>query len=195
MTAFRLHGLGDLFFDKVDAVPLAGAALSKAETAVSAPSAAITIRDTTIIVDPTAVSAQAHSYLDGIALLVEAGTSHFIYQLSAAAIHQAFEDGLTFNEIQNGWEKWLGIPMPHAVKNQLTAWHIAYGQVRLYEDVTVIEFGDTYALDEMKATTSLEKHLVAEISPTLVIIPAKSVELLVSELEKAGYTPKQTDKV
>lgn len=195
LTAFRLHGLGDLFFDKVDAVPLGGAALSKAATAVSAPSAAITVRDTTIIVDPTAVSAQAHSYLDGIALLVEAGTSRFIYQLSAAAIHQAFEDGLTFNEIHNGWEKWLGIPMPHAIENQLTAWHIAYGQVRLYEDVTVIEFGDTYALDEMKATTSLEKHLVAEISPTLVIITAKSVDLLVSELEKAGYTPKQTDKV
>jgi len=199
LTAFRLHGLGDLFFDKVDAVPLGDAAPTQGATAVSASPAAITIQATTIMVDPTAVSAQVHSYLDSIALLTEARTNRFIYQLSASAVHQAFENGQTVDELLDGWEKWLTIPlntpMPRTIKDQLKAWHNAYGQVRLYENVTVIEFGDEYALAEMKAATSLEKHLVAQISPTLVIIPVSSVELLVSELEKAGYTPKQTNKV
>ena len=195
LTAFRLQGLGDVFFDRVEFPPLGDEALPTAKAAVSPPTAAITIQDTNIIVDPTAVPARAHSYLDDIALLADAGTGRFVYQLSAAAIHQAFENGQTLDGILDSWETWLAIPMPHAIKNQLTAWHNAYGQVRLYQDVTVIEFGDAYALEEMKAATSLEKHLIAEITPTLVIIPARSVGLLVSELEKAGYTPNQTAQV
>lgn len=195
LTAFRLHGLHDLFFDKVESVPLDGTAVTQEKTASAPPTDAITIEETTIIVDPTAVSAQAHSYLDGIAILKEAGTNRFVYQLSAAAVHQAFEDGQTFNEILDGWEKWLAIPMSRAIHDQLTAWHKAYGQVRLYEDVTIIELSDEYALSELKAATSLKQHLIAEISPTLVIIPANRVNLLIAELEKAGYTPKQTNKV
>ena len=203
LAAFRLHGLPDLFFDKVESVPLDGTAVAQRKTTASPPTDAITVEETTIIVDPTAVSAQAHNYLDNIAILDEAGTSRFVYRLSAAAIHQAFEDGQTFDEILDGWEKWLtipmaipmAVPMPRAIHDRLTAWHKAYGQVRLYEDVTVIEFSDEYALSELKAATSLEKHLIAEISPTLVIIPANSVNLLITELEKAGYTPKNTDGV
>ena len=195
LVAFRLHGLNELFFDKVDSIPLGGAAAPKEKTAVSLAADAITIQETVIIVDPTAVSAQAHNYLDGIAILAEAGTNRFVYQLSAAAVHQAFEGGQTLDEMLDGWEKWLGVPMPSAIHDQLTAWHIAYGQVRLYKDVTVIEFGDEYALAEMKAATSLPYRIIAEISPTLVIIPANAIDILAAELEKAGYTPKKTNKV
>lgn len=197
LVAFRLHGLGDLFFDKVESVPLGDGAEVAEVTAVPPPdpTEAITIQDTTIVVDPTAVSAQTHNYLDSIAILAEAATDRFIYQLYAAAVHQAFEDGHTLDQLMAGWEQWLPIPMPDAIQDQLTAWWQAYGQVRLYENVSVIEFGDEYALAEMKAATSLEKHLIAEISPSLVIIPANAIDTLVSELEKAGYTPKQTDKV
>ena len=197
LTAFRLHGLGDLFLDKVESVPLAGSeegAVTK-EVNLSAAADAITVDGTAIIVDPTAVAAQAHNYLDGIAVLEEAGTTRFIYQLNVDAVHQAFESGKTLDEMVSGWEKWFRIPIPPAIHDQLTVWQKAYGQVRLYEKVTVIEFGDEYALREMKAATSLNKHLVAEISPTLVIIPANKVDLLATELEKAGYTPKKTNKV
>ena len=47
----------------------------------------------------------------------------------------------------------------------------------------------------MKAVTSLGQHLIAELSPRLVLIPKVAVEPLTAELEKAGYTPKQTDDV
>ena len=197
LVAFRLHGLGNLFLDKVESIPLGGAAIPAGKTAVSTPvpTDAIVIQDTAIIVNPTAVSAQAHNYLDGIAILEEAGTDRFVYQLSAAAVHQALEEGQTINQLMDDWEKWLAIPMSDAIHDHLMAWQKAYGQVRLYERVSVIEFSDEYALAEMKAATSLEKHLVAEISPTLVIIPANAIDILATELEKAGYTPKKTDTV
>jgi hypothetical protein len=197
LVAFRMRGLSDLFFDKAESIPLSGTAITQTDTAIvpSEPTDAVTIEDTTIIVNPTAVSAQAHNYLDSIAILAEAETSRFVYQLNAAAVHQAFEAGQTLNQLLDGWKEWLAVPMPDAIRSRLTHWHQAYGQVRLYEDVTVIEFGDEYALAEIKAATSLQQHLIAEISPSLVIIPANAVDTLVDELEKAGYTPKQTDKV
>lgn len=86
-------------------------------------------------------------------------------------------------------------PMPPAIRDQLTRWWEAYGQVRIYENVTVIEFGDEYALPEMKAITSLEDHIIAEPTPRMVIIPEDSVQTLVAELEDAGHTPKQTSQV
>ena len=63
--------------------------------------------------------------------------------------------------------------------------------MRLYKGVTVIEFSDDFALTEMKAATSLNKVLVAELSPRLVLIPKAAVATLIAELEKAGYTPQQ----
>ena len=150
------------------------------------------IDGTTISVNPTAVSAQTHDYLDKITRLEEAAATRFIYQLDTAAVHQAFESGHTLAQMLDDWPQFLPLPMPEAIRNQLIAWWQAYGQVRLYENMTIIEFGDAYALSEMKAITSLEKYLVAEISPNLVVIPAHAIDILVGELEKAGYTPKQT---
>ncbi|MBK8984929.1 MAG: helicase-associated domain-containing protein [Chloroflexi bacterium] len=197
LVAFRLHSLGDLYFDKTEAVPLIGAVVEQTAAAVSSASAAdaVSIEGDVIIVQPTAVSAQTHNYLDNLAKLEETTPTRFVYRLSSAAIHQIFESGQTLDQLLDGWQQWLPVPMPDAIQRQLTGWWQAYGQVRLYEHVTVIEFGDEYALAEMKAATSLEKHMVAEISPSLVIIPTNAVDVLVAELEKAGYTPKQTDRV
>ncbi|MBE2200646.1 MAG: helicase-associated domain-containing protein [Anaerolinea sp.] len=197
LVAFRLHGLGDLYFDKAESVPLVGAVVAQPAAAVSppAPTDAVTIENDAIIVTPMAVGAQGHNYLDKLAKLEKTTPARFIYRLSVTAVHQAFESGQTLDQLLDGWRQWLPIPMPDAIQRRLTDWWRAYGQVRLYEHVTVIEFGDEYALAEMKAATSLEKQMVAEISPTLVIIPANAIDMLVAELEKAGYTPKQTDGV
>jgi len=85
--------------------------------------------------------------------------------------------------------------MPEAIHDQLAAWWDAYGRVRIYEHLTVIEFSDDYALTEMKAVTALEEFLIAEISPRLVIVRQEGIDPLTKALEKAGYTPKQTDEV
>ena len=72
-------------------------------------------------------------------------------------------------------------------------WWAAYGQVRIYDDVTVIEFGDDHALVEMKAVTSLGSLPYAEISPRLVMIPRLTANHLIAELEKDGYTPRKIE--
>jgi hypothetical protein len=193
LLAFRLHGLADLYEDRVDVAPAPDHAAGREAEPASAE--AVAIDALRIIVDPARVSAQAHNLLDRIARLDVAEADRFVYRLDAQAVYESFEEGMALADILDGWEETLSLPMPNTVRAQLEEWWQAYGRVRIYEGLTVVEFGDEYALAEMKAVTSLAAHVVAEISPRLVIIRREALESLVAELEHAGYTPKQTEEL
>ncbi len=189
---FRLHGLADLYWDRLDAPDAPHPTLSEP---VAASAAAVTINGETITINPAVVRSQVHSLLDSLARLDEVLPDRFVYTLNVQAVHAAFEAGQTLADILAGWEQLMPQTLPEHLCARLEEWWRGYGQVRIYENITVIEFSDDYALDEMKAVTSLGQHLIAEISPRLVLIPAEAVDGLTIELEKAGYTPKQTDRV
>ena len=196
LLAVRFHGLGDLFLDRVAELPLR-AGVGQA-TGAQVPSAAkgkeqLTIAGDQIAVAPSLITAQAHSLLDRIATLEVAKPHQFVYQLDAATVQKGFEAGVTLAQLVRDWEATLSKPIPASVRERLTGWWQSYGQLRLYRDVTLIEFGDDHALTEMKAVTSLPTVLIAELSPRLVLIPKGAVATLAAELEKAGYTPQQTE--
>ncbi|MBU0702550.1 MAG: hypothetical protein KKC18_01625 [Chloroflexi bacterium] len=193
LTAARFHGLADLYWDRVE-TPDAPPAVAAQAPAVP-PEEAIDTDSHTISVAPSAIPPQAHDLLNKIARLETATAERFVYRLDSQATYESFETGVALSELFDGWEQSLPIPMPEAIRDQLTAWWDAYGRVRIYESLTVVEFGDDYALVEMKAVTPLKQFIIAEISPRLVIIPQEAVAPLTEALEKAGYTPKQTDEV
>jgi hypothetical protein len=193
LTAFRLHGLADLYWDRVEAVLAPSPPPGRAPDVPA--SELVTTDELNITVRPSAVNAQAHSLLDRIARLDVAEPDRFVYRLDARAAYEAFEQGVALSELLEEWTRLLPIPMSDPIRNRLLAWWEAYGRVRIYEKLTVVEFGDDYALAEMKAVTSLETFLIAEISPRLVLIRPEALDTLVAELEKAGYTPKQSGEV
>lgn len=190
----RLHGLADLYWDKVD-TPDAPHPIEGQSAATAAPADAVSIDGDTITINPTAVSPKVHSLLDNLARLDEVLPDRFIYNLDVEAVHAAFEAGRTLADLAAEWAELMPRPIPDHIHTKLENWWQGYGQARIYQNITVIEFSDDYALAEMKAVTSLAQHLIAEISPQLVLVPADKVQLLTAELEKAGYTPKQTDEV
>ncbi len=193
LAAVRFQGLTDLYWERVETPPAPRYAAARDQDI--SPEEAVRTEHHTINVHPSTISAQAHNLLDKIARLETVTSDLFVYQLDPQATYEAFEAGVALSELLDDWEQLMPIPMPETIQVQLTDWWAAYGRARIYENITVIEFGDDYALAEMKAVTSLETHLIAEISPRLVLIPRRAVEPLVAELEKAGYTPKQTDEV
>ena len=187
LTHTRFHGLADSYWHRAEA-PQA----SSWESALSARAAepdAVRAEGLIVTVRPSALSGRAHGVLNGIARLQAAGPDQFRYRLDGEACLEAFEEGTTLAEIVKGWETHLPVPMPQAILEQLTAWWEGYGRLRLHKDVTVVEFGDDYALAEMRAITSLDEHLIAEVSPRLVVIPEAAVDGLVEELRAAGHTP------
>lgn len=193
LIAFRLHGLADLYWDRADVLTfLHSRALADQGASLQD---AVRTEHHTIRVRPSAIPVQAHHLLDQIARLETATADLFIYRLDPHVVYKTFEGGATLSEILENWEQWMRVPMPEDIRGPLTEWWEAYGRVRIYQDLTVIEFGDDHALAEMKAVTSLSERLIAEISPRLVIIPREAVPVLVAELEAAGYTPKQAEGV
>jgi hypothetical protein len=193
LVAFRLQGLDDLYWERAESVPPPGHAVEHVPAVPQAE--AVNTDRFDIIVKPSVVKAQVHNLLDKIARLDVAEPDRFLYRLDAQACYEAFADGVVLSEILDDWQRFLQIPIPDAIGSQLAAWWQAYGQVHLYEGLTVIEFGDDYALAEAKAVTSLDKYLMAEVSPRLVIISPQAVAPLRAEFQKAGYTPKQTEEV
>ncbi|MBX3015387.1 MAG: hypothetical protein KF832_27955 [Caldilineaceae bacterium] len=200
LTAVRFHGLGDLFLDRVASVPLPPSVAANKPSPPSpqrSPHAGdgdrLQVAGEQIIVDPARITTQAHSLLDSIATLLVAKPTQFVYQLDAATVHKSFEAGMTLATLLDEWHARLTPTVPALVEQRLRTWWAAYGQLRLYQDVTIIEFGDDHALAEMKAVTSLNAVLLAEISPRLVLIPKNVVATLAAELENAGYTPQQTE--
>ncbi len=193
LTSVRLLGLADIFLDKVEAPPAPQRNVS--QTPIKDAQDAIMVDGLQIRVVPSALNAQGHTLLDKIAILEQAAPGQFVYKLDPLATHQSFESGVGLEEILADWAKLLPLEMPPLIQQTLTEWWQSYGQVRLYSDVTIIELADDHALIEMKTVTSLEKYLLAEISPRLILIPTETAELLAAELEHAGYTPKQTDQV
>jgi hypothetical protein len=191
LAAVSFHGLGDLYWDRAEALPERAAGLPRQ----AIPGEAVRVEEGAILVHPAYVGAQAHALLDRIARLEEARADRFTYRLDAGTTYRSFEAGVSPEDLLAGWEQALGEPAPESLQTQLRDWWAAYGQVRLYERVTVIELADDYALAELRVASSLDHHLVAEISPRLVVVRDDAVDALVAELEKAGYRPKRTTEV
>ncbi len=191
LAALRLHGWADLYWDREDApaAPPHARALAEAE------GPRVRAAGCSIAVLPSRVGVEGHNLLEKIARLSSVGAEGFVYELDAETAFRSFESGLALKQVLEEFPRLLGVPMADAMRQQLERWWDSYGRVRIYEGLTVLEFADDYTLAEIKAVTSLSDHLVAEISPRLVIIEPETVALLTQELRRAGYTPKQTDQV
>jgi hypothetical protein len=81
-------------------------------------------------------------------------------------------------------------PLPAAVRHQWHTWWAHYAQVRWYDDLTLVEFADDYALQELLAQTDLRDHLLFTFSPRLIALHPDTADAFVRQLIKKGYTPK-----
>jgi hypothetical protein len=134
-----------------------------------------------------------YEMLGRVGELVGADMQAFHYRLTRERLYAAFESGLVLGDLLDWLEDHSARPLPDAVVDQLSRWWASYGRVRLYPDLTVIEFADDYTLPELLATTALHQSIVHTVSPRLVIIRTEDTDALLSELVARGYTPKLTE--
>lgn len=146
--------------------------------------------DLTVHIQLGRVDAQVHDFLSEFAELVDAESDAFRYRITPSQINQALENGISGEEIISFLERVSGSSLPDAARQTLEQWTASYGMVRLYENLTVIEFADDYALQELLNTTSLAQHIVCQLSPRWVVIEADTMNALMAEMVRKGYTPK-----
>ena len=65
----------------------------------------------------------------------------------------------------------------------------SYGRVRFYTNASLLEAADQQVVRELAATTSLHKHSIRSINPTLLILKKNAIEDLFDELKRRGQVP------
>jgi hypothetical protein len=179
LVAFRLTSLGKYLLGRYPQISAARGDLRP-----------MTVEDDlTIKVQLGRVDAEVHDFLAQFADLVDAELDIFRYRISPQRLNQAFEGGLELQMIVSFLERASGAAIPDSAYHLLESYWQGYGSIRLYENQTVIEFSDDYALQELLGSTSLAAQIVYQLSPRLVIIRPEAVEELVAEMVKKGYTP------
>lgn len=92
------------------------------------------------------------------------------------------------------WLAWLEQQHQSAALTALLAqvrrWAALYGQVCLYESVTVLDVSDPALLHELEATLDLSARFVDHaLGSGLVVLRSGTVETLVEEMRRRGYVP------
>jgi hypothetical protein len=113
----------------------------------------------------------------------------FTYRLTNESIERALLAGFAPPAIAAEFEG-ANIPLPMATLARIEQAAGRIGRVRVYEELTLIELADDYALKELLAGTSLKKHLVCQLSPRLAVIEPEAADALAKELVEKGYTPR-----
>ncbi len=131
-----------------------------------------------------------HTVLRTIGDLQQVSSAGLRYRMSAERLQAVFEDGFTGHDIINTLANCAGGVLPDAVRQTIDDWWKAYGTIRLYDDVTLIELGDDVLLRELRATTSLERTLVHVFSPRLIAVEGAMAEDLLAEIKRLGHTPR-----
>lgn len=146
--------------------------------------------DGTVVARTGRGSSGVYDVLNVAAHLEETSVQAFRYRITVDSARSAFEQGWTAQAILDDLAEHSRAPVPEPLQERIVAWAEAYGQVHLYDEVTLIEFADDLALKELLASTNLARYLVYEFSPRVVAIQSNAVDKLRDELIKQGHTPR-----
>lgn len=151
----------------------------------------LTLReDLTITADLQRLDTPTLNVLDQVGVGYDSTPEQLLYRLSPQKIHQILEEEGHLDRIRAFFEQSTGGPLPPTFAAQLEAWQQAYGQMRLYTDLTVVELSDEVLLQELKMGTSIEQYILYELSPQAILVRPEEVEALCAELQRKGYTPR-----
>ncbi|HRX05369.1 MAG TPA: hypothetical protein P5148_19620, partial [Anaerolineae bacterium] len=83
-----------------------------------------------------------------------------------------------------------GAALPQEVQETLQTWQSRAGRYQLYDQMTVVEFGEDVLPEEIQAISQLSRVEYYQPGPRCLIFPDSQVApALVEELRRRGYTP------
>jgi hypothetical protein len=190
-------GLGyqDGKLSAIKVTPVGSFALQRRQTIVDTNAqpvtrGAVTLKDDlTVELVPGRTPAQLHDLLHLVGQLEETTPERFIYHITADGVLLALEQGQTIESLLARIGAWSDAEIPDAWHQQMETWSQNYGKLHVYDDITLIELADDYALQELLSNTTLRDHVIYAFSPRLVTIRPEALDGLIQEMEKRGYTP------
>jgi hypothetical protein len=159
---------------------------------VSAPS--LTIGPDLVVQVPPGADSTTHSLLARAGELIEASPAGARYRLAPASVASLFDAGITGPQLAEFLVERSATPLPAVARATLDHWWTSYGSLRLYDELSLLELGDSQLLAELLATTSLRSALVHAFSPQLVAVQSGQLARVIDELTRLGYTPRVVEE-
>jgi hypothetical protein len=157
--------------------------------------------DLRVALVPDRAPLDLHELLHTTGRLVEATPDRFAYQLTAEGVSRwvaarVESESQDMQDPTATLERLIALLAQYCGSSaqtwadKLRTWHRNRGLLHVYENITLIELADDYALQELLASTPLDEYLIHQFSPRLVAIWSDGVDPLLNEMEQRGYTPR-----
>jgi len=172
----------------------------QAPSPVSGESPCVVSTGLTVTLVPDRAPLDVHNLLHSTGRLLDATPDRFVYQMTAEGVSSWLaSQSTTVTGLPQGKgsvDALIAVLSKYCHSSNtdwqetLRTWERNQGLLHIYENITLLELADDYALQELLISTSLADQLIHQFSPRLIAVSADGVDLLVEEMERRGYTPR-----
>ena len=190
--AFRLHGLRDLHWGRVEEVSLGAPTSLNAAGRLSRQVLRFMPSESVLEVE-SPVPPAFLTFLLKWSRPVGFSRNLVRYQLDVPQLHQAFEEGEDPASLENTWKSSIEVePLPE-ITRWWAYWWERYGHVRLYPAQAMLQTRDALTMHELQvALPVLETAFQGMLTPNAALLRDEDVDRVLDDLMRQGYMPKET---
>lgn len=118
--------------------------------------------------------------------------ANYVYALTAASLGRALGDGVEMSRIERFIQRISAESAPAAAVARIRGWAARYGLIRLRR-AAVLETRTPQIMNELRAHDRIRGYLRQILSPTTALVRESDWEVLIQELQRAGYLPEMGD--
>ncbi|MCX7670542.1 MAG: helicase-associated domain-containing protein, partial [Anaerolineae bacterium] len=116
------------------------------------------------------------------------------YELTAASVYRAQQNGQKVAEIVRWLEDVTGAPLPQNILRSLEEWQAAFERILIRPRVGWVQTASAELADQLMADPVLSEAIIQRVGATSVMVHADKVDLIERRLLAAGELPVRTSK-
>jgi len=185
MEVFRLRYLQDVYWERIEALPIAEAPTLRRDDVT------FDAGEQTLRVKPPA-RAQFLAAVQQWARSKGWVNNRLLYQLDVHLLHSAFERGATPETLKAVWEESADFPPLPEIQQWWRYWWERYGHVRFYPQQALLLTRDEFTLHELQAALpTMREAILGLVTPRVALLRPEHVSRILSDMERQGYMPKE----
>jgi hypothetical protein len=114
-----------------------------------------------------------------------------VYIIMPRTLRDGFLHGQTVASVQDFVRQHAHEPLPAAALDLLAQWGAGFGQATIYSGLALIELADDLLLLELRRSARMERGMLEQLSPRLILVDPAVADDLFDELVAKGYTPRR----
>jgi hypothetical protein len=117
----------------------------------------------------------------------------YVYAVTPTSLGWALSDGIEVERIERFLARISADGVPAAAIARIKSWASRYGHVRLRR-AAILETQSARVMSELRANGRIRGYLRQALSPTMAVVREGDWDMLIQELQQAGYLPEILDR-